>query len=125
MPPVIEQGTEVQGRTGIHLPPGERVELPVEPLRPTSHFVDVVVWVCPAIGCGNYYAAKHLGDVDLTEVKNFPAVDNKAAHIKATGREYTFMRSRCPDCNNRGIESHRRPVRTKLAVETAVPDISA
>ena len=66
--------------------------------------VTIAVYVCPTEGCGNYFGASGMGDMESQQTD---------VHLQ----QETFPRKRCPDCMLRGNEVNRKLVVTKINVE--------
>lgn len=67
-------------------------------------YIEVVLWVCPTKGCGNYYGTSGTGD--LTKLMNHNI-----------NQKPTFPRSSCPDCHRFGRgQVERIPITTRVEV---------
>ena len=80
--------------------------------------IQIIVFVCPTEGCGNYYASSIFqpGDPALTEVQKRRDEEG----VKSD----THPRVECPACRVRGINVNRVPfvVTTLLPVDIAVAE---
>ena len=68
----------------------------------------VQIYVCPKIGCGNYFGSSSAGD--LTKEFSGPKTENKHALHAISGSSYRNARSDCPSCLQRGVRTTRELV---------------
>lgn len=73
----------------------------------------IAVYVCPTIGCGNYYGTN--GMPNLHEQFTGAKVEDRSALRDASGSPYRHSRAACPDCRSRGIKVERQLVNVHIA----------
>lgn len=73
----------------------------------SDSWIEIVAWMCPTPGCGNYYGASDAPDLS-TEWTGARGLNFEPTPAAA------HTRAQCPDCKARGVEVERVPVRTTV-----------
>lgn len=77
----------------------------------------IEVWVCPELGCDDFFGSPNAGD--LRRQFTGPLVEERPALRAATGSPWRHNRAECPSCRKRG----KRVQRQRLCVTvTFVPE---